>query len=98
MTLPNFLVIGAQKSGSTSLHNYLSQHPQIYMSATKEPHFFLSERLKKWQYYSGQKVRLWHNRITTIKAYERLFEGVTHHKAIGESSVRSKPLRRVRVS
>ncbi len=40
MTLPNFLVIGAGKSGTTSLYHYLRQHPQIFMSPTKEPNFF----------------------------------------------------------
>ena len=43
MTLPNFLVIGAGKSGTTSLYNYLRQHPQIFMSPTKEPNFFALE-------------------------------------------------------
>jgi hypothetical protein len=38
--LPNLLVIGAAKSGTTSLHAYLAQHPSIFMSATKELKFF----------------------------------------------------------
>jgi len=38
--LPNFIIIGAQKSGTSSLHHYLSQHPQILPSITKEVHFF----------------------------------------------------------
>lgn len=40
MTLPNFLVIGAAKSGTTSLYHYLRSHPQIAMSRTKELDFF----------------------------------------------------------
>jgi Sulfotransferase family len=40
MSLPNFFVIGAAKAGTTSLHRYLDQHPEIQMSATKEPRFF----------------------------------------------------------
>ena len=32
VALPNFLVIGAQKAGTTALYHYLKQHPQIYMS------------------------------------------------------------------
>jgi hypothetical protein len=43
MTLPNFLIIGAMKSGTTSLYYYLKQHPQIYMSSVKEPNFFALE-------------------------------------------------------
>lgn len=38
--LPTFFVIGAARAGTTSLHYYLSLHPQIQMSATKEPHYF----------------------------------------------------------
>ena len=38
--LPNFLIVGASKSGTTSLYYYLKQHPEIFMSEVKEPHFF----------------------------------------------------------
>jgi hypothetical protein len=42
-TLPNFFVVGAGKAGTTSLHGYLSQHPEIYMSPVKEPCYFANE-------------------------------------------------------
>ena len=42
-TLPNFLIIGAAKAGTTALHEYLKQHPQIYMTPTKETNFFAFE-------------------------------------------------------
>jgi hypothetical protein len=38
--LPDFIIIGAQKSGTTSLYRYLCQHPQIVPSVKKEVHFF----------------------------------------------------------
>jgi hypothetical protein len=38
--LPNFFLIGAAKAGTTSLYTYLRQHPEIYFSVLKEPHFF----------------------------------------------------------
>jgi hypothetical protein len=41
--LPNFFVIGAAKSGTSSLYHYLRQHPQVYMSPVKEPGFFAFE-------------------------------------------------------
>lgn len=41
--VPNFLLVGAPKAGSTSLYHYLRQHPDIYMSPMKEPQFFISE-------------------------------------------------------
>lgn len=41
--LPNFLLIGAMKAGTTSLYHYLKAHPQVYMSPVKEPEFFVEE-------------------------------------------------------
>jgi hypothetical protein len=38
--LPNLIVIGAMKCGTSSLHHYLSLHPEIFMSAEKELNFF----------------------------------------------------------
>ena len=38
--LPNFLIIGAPKAGTTSLHAYLDRHPQVHMSDPKELYFF----------------------------------------------------------
>jgi len=43
MTLPNLIVPGAAKSGTTSLHDCLRQHPNIFMSERKEPQFFSRE-------------------------------------------------------
>jgi len=40
MSLPNFICLGAAKSGTTTLHDILRQHPEIYVPAFKEPHFF----------------------------------------------------------
>jgi hypothetical protein len=41
--LPNFLVIGAMKAGTTSLYHYLRRHPQVFMSKIKELDFFAQE-------------------------------------------------------
>jgi len=41
MPVPTFILAGVEKSGSTSLYNYLSQHPDVFMSLKKEPDFFL---------------------------------------------------------
>lgn len=41
--LPNLILIGAPKCGTTSLHRYLSLHPEISMSSKKELHFFVEE-------------------------------------------------------
>jgi len=87
MTLPNFLIIGAPKSGTTTLHYALSQHPQVYMCPVKEAGFF-------WAY--GQDFHLQgpgadklRNRLVRDpRAYEKLFASAADQPAIGESSVR----------
>ena len=43
MALPDFLVAGVPKSGTTALHAALSRHPGLYMSPIKEPKFFLTD-------------------------------------------------------
>ena len=43
MPLPDFLVIGAPKAGTTALHTALARHPALYMSPVKEPKFFLTD-------------------------------------------------------
>ena len=53
-SLPDFLVIGAQKGGSTSLYDYLIQHPEIYSATTKEVHFFSNLYGKGDAWYRAQ--------------------------------------------
>ena len=83
--LPNFLVIGAAKSGTTSLYHYLKQHPEIYMSPVKEPYFF-SFINKKPKFKGPLDENVNKIIITKLEDYERLFKGVTTEKAIGECS------------
>ena len=40
MIFPDFIIVGAMKSGSTSLHNYLNSHKDVSMSTIKEPNYF----------------------------------------------------------
>ena len=42
--LPNLIIIGAPKCGTSSMHFYLGLHPQIYMSQPKELNFFQLEK------------------------------------------------------
>ena len=41
--LPDFIIIGANKAGTTSVANYLNSHPAIQMSSIKEPMFFTAD-------------------------------------------------------
>jgi hypothetical protein len=43
VALPEFFVAGAPKAGTTALHAALAQHPELHMSAVKEPKFFLTD-------------------------------------------------------
>lgn len=52
--LPDFLIIGTQKGGTTSLYNYLIQHPNILKSTHKEIHFFDKYYNKGVQWYKRQ--------------------------------------------
>ncbi len=51
MTLPNFIICGTQKGGTTSLHWYLKDHPEIFMADTKEVHFFDRNYEKGMKWY-----------------------------------------------
>ncbi len=59
--LPNFLVIGAAKAGTTSLYQYLRQHPQAFMARTKELNFFVEhmnwKRGREWYEQQFRPVR-----------------------------------------
>ena len=52
-SLPNYLIIGAQKAGTSSLHTYLIQHPQIKASLRKEVHFFDLNHSKGLAWYQS---------------------------------------------
>lgn len=90
--LPNFLIIGAAKSGTTSLASYLAQHPEVFFSPWKEPNYFA---------LAGRKLPppgpvppdvmyrlLYFHSVTTLPDYERLFAGAGDQPAVGEASVR----------
>ena len=85
MTLPNFIVIGASRSGTTSLHHYLGQHPEIHMSPVKSPNFFVAgDAQPAWETAVLRAMaRQW---ITDRDEYEQLFAGASGKHAIGEVS------------
>lgn len=53
MPLPHFIIIGAMKAGTTSLHENLKVHPEIGMSTYKEPNYFTRAYTKKLEWYQG---------------------------------------------
>jgi hypothetical protein len=54
MPLPTFVVVGAQKSGTTTIHDLLAQHDEIWMSDPKELHFFDNHNDRGLDWYSDQ--------------------------------------------
>src|SRR5690606_12836808 len=54
LQMPDFLIIGAQKCGTTSLYRYLIQHPQIEPAIKKEIHYFDLNYNKPIQWYLNQ--------------------------------------------
>ena len=79
MTMANFLLIGAGKSGTTSLY-YLKQHPEVYMSPIKGPKFFAFEGREPD--FRGPPSR---NTVTDLEAYRVLFAAVADETAVGVS-------------
>lgn len=51
--LPDFIIVGAQKAGTTSLHHYLQQHPRILPPSSKEVHFFDTNYALGLDWYRG---------------------------------------------
>ncbi len=73
---PNFFIVGAPKCGTTSLHEYLQRHPDVFMPFYKEPHYFGSD-------LEGSRFRQFRGRP---QRYLKLFDDARGEKRIGESS------------
>jgi hypothetical protein len=84
MTLPNFLIIGAPKCGTTSVYHYLRQHPDVFMPDRKEPKFFAYEG--GMPLFNSPDGGERDTVVTSIEAYRALFDGVTTERAVGEAS------------
>ncbi len=85
MALPNFLIIGAAKAGTTALYHYLKQHPQVYMSPEKETNFFAFEGQEVCFRGPGDE-KMCESTIATLEGYKEQFEDVSNEVAIGEAS------------
>ncbi|MEZ5014536.1 MAG: sulfotransferase [Chitinophagales bacterium] len=100
--LPTFLIVGAVKAGTTSLHMYLQQHPEVYMSPVKETNFFsdadmdfahfnLDYRqdvsINIEKYIDGPMDKKVHiAHVRTWDLYKKLFRFAADEKALGEVS------------
>jgi hypothetical protein len=75
---PNFIIIGAGKCGTTSLQNYLSQHPEIYLCPQKETYFFINSRARDNHRKYGS--------VTNQEDYLALFAEAPDKCVLGEIS------------
>lgn len=100
--LPSFFIVGAAKAGTTSLYQFLSQHPQVYMSPIKEPNYFatdidtttlreeVKERMKLLavdKFLAGDMKNTMHRAfINNADDYRALFRFVQPGQIAGEAS------------
>ena len=83
--LPNFIVVGFPKCGSTSLHYYLNAHPEIFMPKQKELHYFTNEILSSMQVGPGDKEVDMFN-VKSFESYKEYYKGALNFKAAGDVS------------
>ena len=76
--LPDFFLVGHHKSGTTAMHAMLSQHPQVFMPALKEPHFLATDRRSRFGDPRGLPA--------TREEYLALFEPARPDQIAGEAS------------
>ena len=87
LNFPNFLIIGAGKCGTTSVHNYLNQHPDIFMCPIKETNFFsyyninINDHLDDLNFINHYK-----SSITDLNAFSNLFSKALPNQIKGETS------------
>jgi hypothetical protein len=84
--LPDFLIVGAAKCGTTSLYNYLSQHKDIFLPDNKEPKYFVSNIIDFPLGGKGDDLTE-ELMVKDFEEYKRLFKPKTESQISGEASV-----------
>src|SRR5579863_7829839 len=85
MSMPDFLVIGAAKAGTTALHAALAQHPVLFMSPVKEPKFFLTDGPPPTKGGPGDALT-YREHVWQRDAYEALFDAAPPGTLRGEAT------------
>lgn len=86
MALPEFLVAGVPKAGTTALHAALSRHPDLYMSPIKEPKFFLTDGPPPAKGGGPGDALTYREHIWQRDRYEALFDAAPPGALCGEST------------
>lgn len=83
--LPNFILAGFPKCGSSSLYYYLKAHPEIFLPEQKELHYYVREELKERNKGPGDsKYETYH--VTSKEAYNEHYRGAAAYPMVGDSS------------
>jgi hypothetical protein len=79
--LPDFLIVGAARAGTTTIYQYLTTHPEVFMPRFKEPSFFYFLKNPRAQGETHSKEYIWH-----LEQYAELFRGAPGNATVGEAS------------
>jgi len=86
MTMPDFIVMGAPKAGSTALHAALADHPELFLSPVKEPKFFLCDNQPPPRQTGPGDAHSRQEWIWRRDDYEDLFRDAPPGTLVGEST------------
>lgn len=83
MKIPNLFIVGHPRTGTSSLHYYLDQHPDVFMTAIKEPNYFADDFRQESDRFHGKPLYF---PFRTEKRYLKLYEKWKNEKIGGEAS------------
>ena len=86
-TLPNFLVVGAARSGTTGLVEGLRSHPRVFVTDPKEPHYFALHKRGAHFTAPGDEHTINKVAVTDRAAYLDLYPQEHDYLALGDASV-----------
>ncbi len=86
MRLPTLFVVGAARSGTTSLWRHMSEHPHVFMSRFKEPMYFSESGRRLHDIYNPESPA-----VDTLEGYADLFGDAGDAKVLGEASAAYLP-------
>lgn len=84
---PDFLVIGAARSGTTALYQYLAEHPGLFLTEPKEPHYFALAGTTPAFTGPGDRETINRLAVPDREDYLRLYEAARPDQVRGEASV-----------
>ncbi len=82
---PNLFIVGEPKSGTTALASFLDEHPNIFISKPKEPHFFCRDFHKEAKEFYKSNAKE-HYEFQNLDEYMKIYLGAKNEKVLGEAS------------